>query len=67
MQGHKIRIYSGGTGVFGVRMWYVECECGWEPATRSRITGFWGRPNWESAFGLGVGHQRVNKEVCACG
>lgn len=69
MQRHKIRIYAGGPSpdLRATRLWYVECECGWEPLTRSYVTGRWGRPNWESAFALGVGHQKISKEECTCG
>jgi hypothetical protein len=59
---HKLRIFKGSY----IPLWYVECQCGWEPETSSSASGFLGRASHDAALAVGIAHQREEKDGCDC-
>lgn len=58
---HKLRIFKGRY----LALWYVECQCGWEPE-ESSPSGFLGRAHHDAALAVGIAHQIEEKDGCDC-
>lgn len=67
---HKIKVYGvNWRHPRRLVLWYVSCTCDWEPRTLWLWPDGerrWGRPTWDTAFALGVAHQKNVKEACEC-
>lgn len=54
---HKIKIWRD-----GIRLWYLECACNWQPDTKAESVkhggDYYGRDTWDAALALGVAHQQ---------
>lgn len=58
---HKLTISRSLIGRAGTstHLWYVVCDCGWDPPLANH---YFGRETWAEAFALGVTHQK-NEET----